>query len=204
MARWWKSLSISTRLHILIQGALLVILLSLQVAIGMLLERDVVRQAKARTAVSADGVINGMNMLMETGTISNPDNRTLYIRKMGASANVRELRIIRAKQVQDQFGPGLPEEQAHDDMDRTAIASATPQFELFESGGVHMLRAVVPFIVSTHFRGTNCLNCHLVQVGSVNGAASITVDLTEDFEFLAWIQRILWGAQAGCRSCCSW
>ena len=197
MARWWNSLSIGTRLHVLIQGALIVILVLLQVVLNVLLEKDVLLQAQARTAVSADGVINGMNMLMETGTISVPENRSLYIRKMGASANVRELRIIRAKQVQDQFGPGLPEEQARDQMDKLAIETATPQFRMMDTGGVHLMRAVVPFLVSTNFRGTNCLNCHHVQVGSVNGAASITVDLTEDFDFLARVHRILWGTQAG-------
>ena len=66
-----------------------------------------------------------MNMLMVTGMISNPENRRLFIKKMSASENVSELRIIRAKQVQDQFGPGLPEEQAKDDMDRQAMQSKT-------------------------------------------------------------------------------
>jgi signal transduction histidine kinase len=197
MARWWKSLSIGTRLHVLIQGALIVILLSLQAVINVLLEKDVLAQARARTAVSADGVINGMNMLMVTGMISNADNRQLYIRKMGASANVRELRIIRAKQVQDQYGPGMPEEQPRDDMDRDAMRTAKPQFRMLVDDDVPLLRAVVPFVVSTNFRGTNCLMCHHAEVGSVNGAASITVDLSEDFEFLGRIHRILWGTQAG-------
>jgi PAS domain S-box-containing protein len=197
MLSWWKSLSIATRLHVLIQGALVVILLSLQGIINVLLEKDVLAQARARTAVSADGVINGMNMLMETGMISIPDNRALLIRKMGASENVRELRIIRAKQVQDQFGPGLPEEQARDDMDREAIRTARPQFQLLRDNSDHLMRAVVPFVVSTNFRGTNCLRCHHVQVRSVNGAASITVDLSEDFQFLGKINKILWSTQAG-------
>jgi hypothetical protein len=197
IVRWWKSLSIATRLHVLIQGALLVILLSLQAGINVLVEKDVLAQAKARAFVSADGVINGMNMLMETGMISVPDNRALLIRKMGASENVRELRIIRAGQVQDQFGPGLPEEQARDEMDREAMRSATPQFRLLEGNNDHLMRAVVPFLVSTNFRGTNCLNCHHVKVGSVNGAASITVDLSEDFEFLGRIDKIMWSAQGG-------
>ncbi|ADE10564.1 EAL domain-containing protein [Sideroxydans lithotrophicus] len=145
-----------------------------------LFNQAILDEAERRAEISADGVINGMNMLMVTGMISNPDNRRLFIRKMGASENVSELRIIRAKQVQDQFGPGLPEEQARDDMDRRAIESKKPQFQLSEDHGMLKLRAVVPFIASNYFRGTNCLLCHHVQPGSVNGAASITIDLTNE------------------------
>ncbi len=197
MTRWWKSRSIGARLHVLIQGALLVILLSMQVVLNMLLERDVLAQAQARTAVLADGVINGMNMLMVTGMISSPSNRQLYIRKMAASANVQELRIIRAPQVQDQYGPGLPEEQALDEMDRNAIRTGTAQFRLSESANAHLLRAVVPFVADRNFRGTDCLACHRVAAGSVNGAASITMDLSEDYALLQHINTILWSAQAG-------
>ena len=50
-----------------------------------------------------------MNMLMVTNMISNPDNCRLLIEKMSASENVKELRIVRARKIQDQFGPRLPE-----------------------------------------------------------------------------------------------
>jgi diguanylate cyclase (GGDEF)-like protein/PAS domain S-box-containing protein len=66
-------------------------------------------------------------------------------------------------------------------MDRQAITTSLTQFLLFEDHDTPTLRAVTPFKVSTNFRGTNCLSCHHVQVGSVNGAASITLDMTEDF-----------------------
>jgi diguanylate cyclase (GGDEF)-like protein/PAS domain S-box-containing protein len=151
----------------------------------------VLDEAKRRVTVSADGVINGLNMLMLTGMISNPDNRRLFITKMGASENVKELRIIRAKQVQDQFGPGLPEEQVKDELDMRAMISKRPQFELDEDQNTPTLRAVVPFIVSTNFRGTNCLMCHHVEAGSVNGAASITIDLTNELTIIKRTQNIL-------------
>lgn len=197
MLRWWKSLSIGARLRVQIQGALLVILLSLQALINLLLEKDVVAQAQARAAVCADGVINGMNMLMLTGMASNPDNRRLYIRKMAASGDVRELRIVRAQQVQDQFGPGLPEEQPIDDMDREVLRSGTQQSRLLRDGDRALLRVVLPFVASHDFRGTDCLACHHVQPSSVNGAASITMDLTAQYASLARVNRMLWGVQAG-------
>lgn len=191
MKNRWKSFGIGTKLSILIQGMLVVVLFIAHFWVINLFNEEILDEAKRRAEVSADGVINGMNMLMVTGMITDPKNRRLFIKKMGASENVSELRIIRAKQVQDQFGPGLPEEQARDDMDRRAIESKKPQFKLSEERGMLKLRAVVPFIASAYFRGTNCLSCHHVQAGSVNGAASITIDLTSELNNLRQAKNLL-------------
>jgi len=188
-------LGFGVKLHLLIQGVLLLVLLGAQAWITERFRRHILDAAEARAKISADGVINGMNMLMETGSISDPQNRKLHIRKMGASEGVLQLRIIRARQVQDQFGPGLPEEQAADDLDRRAIESRQAQFQLSDNVAHPSLRAVVPFVVSTDFRGTNCLQCHHVQAGSVNGAASITLDMSRDFAMIARINRMMWLGQ---------
>ncbi|MGO8756199.1 MAG: sensor histidine kinase, partial [Gallionellaceae bacterium] len=138
-------------------------------------------------------LINGMNILMVTGKITDPENRKLMVRKMEDSKGVIELRIIRAKQVQDQFGPGLPSEQATDELDRKAMETKTPIFVTKETmAGGHQFRAVIPFIVSTNFRGTNCLSCHHVKEGSINGAASIVIDMSNDMARVAQIKRWVW------------
>jgi diguanylate cyclase (GGDEF)-like protein/PAS domain S-box-containing protein len=191
MRNRFKSLSIATKLNIPIQVLLIVGFSFAHFWIMDHIKEDILKGAERSATVSTDGVINGMNMLMLTGMIANPDNRLLFIKKMGASENVKELRIVRAKQVQDQFGPGLPEEQAHDAMDRMAMSSKQPQFKLSEDQDYPTLRAVVPFIVSTNFRGTNCLSCHHVEAGSVNGAASITLDMTEEFKAIQRTQDML-------------
>jgi PAS domain S-box-containing protein len=195
MKNWWRSLGIATKLNIPIQVVMVVVLSFAHFWEMGNITRDILNGAERRAVVSADGVINGMNMLMVTGMISNPENRLLFIKKMGASEEVKELRIIRAKQVQDQFGIGLPEEQVKDDMDRRAIISKRPQFLLAEDQNTPTLRAVVPFIVSTNFRGTNCLTCHHVKVGSVNGAASIVLDMTKEFNIIKHRQAWLWFGQ---------
>jgi diguanylate cyclase (GGDEF)-like protein/PAS domain S-box-containing protein len=191
MSNRLKSLSIATKLNIPIQVMLVIVLSFAHFWIMDHIKGNILEGAERRATVSTDGVINGMNMLMLTGMISNPDNRRLFIKKMGASENVKELRIVRAKQVQDQFGVGLPEEQIKDDMDRSAMSTKLPQFKLDEDQSTPTLRAVVPFIVSTNFRGTNCLMCHHVEVGSVNGAASIVLDMTEEFGAIKRTQDML-------------
>src|SRR3990167_9361910 len=134
-------------------------------------------------------------MLMLNGTIGDPTQRALYVEKMGASDRMLGLRVIRGKPVQDQYGPGLPSEQAADEMDRMALASAKEQSKLFDQDGKQSLRVIVPFIAKKDFRGTDCLMCHTVAEGSVAGAASITLDVSEEFEVMRKANMVMWGAQ---------
>lgn len=196
MKKIWSSLSIQAKLQILIQGFLIIILAISQRWTMDHFENRMIAEARIRAQISADGLLNGMNMLMVTGMISDPANRQLMVRKMGDSKGVAELRIIRAKQVSDQFGPGLPEEQAKDGLDRKALETEKPVFEKTTlANGKPGLRAVIPFIESTNFRGTNCLMCHHVKVGSSNGAASIVLDLSEDYDGLRRVDMGLWIGQ---------
>ena len=196
MKAWWNSLGIQLKLQIIIQLVLIAVLIPTQLWIEQHYKEEILQAAERRAKISADGVINGMNMLMINGIIKDPESRALYIRKMGASEGVKELRIIRAKQVQDQFGPGLPQEQPVDDMDMRAITHAKEQVFRIDDKNAPELRVVVPFIVSTNFRGTNCLECHHVAVGTANGAASITIDLKSDYAGLNKTSELLWGGQA--------
>lgn len=53
----------------------------------------------------------------------------------------------------------------------------------------------VPFIASHNYKGTDCLSCHHVPEGTVNGAASIVLDLTEEFDLIDSINAWLWIGQ---------
>ncbi len=181
------------KLHILIQGTLIVLFFIMMVWVLDRFELQIQQAAESRAQETADGLINGMNMLMLTGQISSPDNRKLLLNKMSQSHGVIELRIIRGQAVVDQFGPGLPEEAPADEMDREVLGSGKILFRnQTEKDGRPALRVVVPFIAQQNFRGTNCLACHATQAGSVNGAASVTIDLTEEKAQLAEIKNWLW------------
>ena len=195
MNKWWSKLSLKNKLQIPIQLILLVIMISAQRTALDKFEEHVLEGARQKAVVSTDGVLNGLNMLMLNGIISDADQRKLFVDKMGASDRVLELRVIRNKPVQDQFGPGMPSEQAKDEMDRLALSSAKQQTKILEQNGKNALRVVVPLIAKTNFRGTNCLMCHMVPEGTVNGAASITVDISEEYEVLSRANMVLWAAQ---------
>jgi methyl-accepting chemotaxis protein len=195
MKSWWSNLTLKSKLQLPIQLLLLIVLVVTQRVALDKFEAHVIDETRQKALVSADGLLNGLNVMMEGGVISDPDLRTMMVQKMAASDKVLELRVIRAKQVQDQFGPGLPSEQAVDDMDRAAIDTKKVQSVLLQHDGKDALRVVVPFIVSTNFRGTNCLQCHQVQEGSVNGAGSIMLNITEEYEMLKKANYIMWGVQ---------
>ena len=195
MNNWWSKLTLKNKLQIPIQLILLVIMVMAQRTALDKFEDRVLDEARAKALISADGVLNGLNMLMLNGIISNQEQRKLYVDKMGASAHVLELRVVRNKPVQDQFGPGMPSEQAKDEMDRQALATGKQQTRLLDQNGQRALRVVVPFIAKKDFRGTNCLACHNVPEGAVNGAASITFDISDEFSVMRHANIALWGAQ---------
>ena len=178
--------SIATKVQWLVQSILL--LISIVVAISFYsIERENIRQAeKNKIEALADGVINGANMLMLNGIISDPEQRKLFIKKMGAGEDVKSLRLIRNKLVQKQFGVGLPEEQPTGEHQLQALEDGKPYFE--QHGDIY--HGIVPYTESKNFRGTNCLMCHEVPEGYHNGASVVDLDISADnakLKRLAWV-----------------
>ncbi|MDP2760158.1 MAG: methyl-accepting chemotaxis protein [Sideroxyarcus sp.] len=195
MSTWWSKLSLKNKLQIPIQLVLLLVLvLAQRVALNTFEER-VLEGARQKAEVSADGVLNGLNMLMLNGLISDADQRKLYVEKMGDSDKVINLRVMRHTPVKEQYGPGLPSEQALDEMDRMVLASAKEQSKLLDEDGKQSLRIAVPFIAKKDFRGTDCLMCHAVAEGTVVGAASITLDVSDEFDVMRKANLVIWVAQ---------
>lgn len=191
--RQWHALGVQGKLHLIIQGALIVVFFLLMWWVEARFEMQIDRAAEARAEETADGLINGMNMLMLTGKISDPENRKMFLQKMTASPGILEVRIIRGQAVNDQYGVGLPEEQPVDDLDRQVLSTGRVVFNRVKaSNGRQALRVVVPFIAQENFRGTNCLSCHTTRPGGVNGAASVTIDLTAAELELSEIKNWLW------------
>jgi methyl-accepting chemotaxis protein len=196
MNNWWNRLPLKNKLQIPIQLTLFVIIVIAQRIVLDKFDERVLEESQQKAVVSADGVLNGLNMMMNDDSISHADQRALFVKKMGASEKVLELRVIRGKQVQDQYGHGLPNEQATDEMDNAALTSAKVQSKLIDQNGVQSLRVVLPSIAKKEYLGTNCLKCHEVTDGTVIGAVSITLDISDEFSVVRHANMVLWGAQA--------
>jgi len=106
------------------------------------------------------------------------------------------VRIVRAKGVDDEFPAGLPEEQATDEMDRRVLANGKTEINLIHGdNGDELLRTVTPFIAEKNYYGTNCLQCHGVDEGTVLGVASVVIDIKEDMDSIKAINYWVWGGQ---------
>ncbi|HEX8989959.1 MAG TPA: methyl-accepting chemotaxis protein [Rhodocyclaceae bacterium] len=201
IASWWARRGLQARLQILIQGMLVAILLAAQYWVTQRLERQVMAATEERAIAVADGAINGLNTLMVTklgddDVISDKKSREEFLRRMGASDGIREMRVIRSPQLDTEFEPGLPQEYARDDMDRAVLESGKPRYDLLRGeNGDASLRAVLPFVARKNFRGIDCMRCHAVPEGFVLGAASVTIDVRPDLESIARINGLLWGGQ---------
>jgi len=209
MTNWWRRLGLRLKLQILIQGFLLLVLGAAQAWISIQFENQVMHSAEVRARAVGDGAVNGLNTLMVTkvgseDVISNQAARALFIKKMGDADKIREMRIVRGKAIDAEFAGGLAQEQAVDELDRQVLASGSAQVRLIrdDKGGA-ALRAVLPFIASRNFRGTNCLQCHGVDEGAVLGAASVTIDVGDDLATINRIKALIWCGQVLVQSACA-
>src|ERR1017187_8629057 len=135
LSSWWLKLGLQLRLHILIQGCLIVILVTAQVWLADQFEHQALAAVEARAKEVTDGTINGLNTMMiakvgDDEIISDKAARSLFIQKMAGSENIKEMRIIRDKQLESQFSAGLPQEQPVDELDRQVLTTGKPAFKL--------------------------------------------------------------------------
>ena len=117
---------------------------------------------------------DSLNTMMLTGTM---DQRSILRNKMLARKEVTDARVIRGQPVRGQFGAGFPEEEALDELDRKALQGE--QIVLIEKhAGQRQLTVLTPFKATENTRGVNCLQCHNVPPGSINGAIRVSYSLS--------------------------
>ncbi len=202
IAKRWSTIGLQLKLQILIQSFLLVILVSAQLWLSHQIERRSLIVAEERTMVAADGVINALNTLMEPlvngkDFISDTKARALFLQKIAISDGIKELRVVRAKSIDDEYGPGLPEERSVDEHDRAVLASGKPLYLLTEDArDGSTLRAVIPYIAEKEYRTSKCLECHAVDAGTTIGVVSIKADVNEDVAAIRTMNGWLWAGQA--------
>ncbi len=131
---------------------------------------------------------DSLNTMMLTGSM---DRRAILREKMLAREAVVEARVIRGEPVKRQFGPGLDHEQPRDELDRRALRGE-PIVRLSNGPAGRVLTVLTPFRATENTRGVNCLQCHQVEPGAVNGAIRISYSLARlDQEALQFLQQQL-------------
>ncbi len=179
----FKNWSLATKLQFLIQTTLIVMLSAAQVFISSNLREESKTLAVEKGEQLANEIIDSSNMLMVTGQIGDANNRKLLIHKLDSVVNVKSVQIVRAKQVIDLYGAGLPEEAVKDEAQRRVIESKQASVNFGKSAnGEPFLRVITPYKASKDFHGTDCTTCHQAAEGTVLGASDVVIDMKPDFD----------------------
>ncbi len=167
--------SLLLKLNLVIAVTFLLVITAVTVFNG-LREMEVATDfAKEQTKDITTFYFDSLNTMMLTGTM---DQRAVLRNKMLRRKGIKVARVIRGEPVKQQFGPGYPEEQPIDELDRRALTGEEQIFiERDESG--RMITVITPFMATKNTRGVNCLQCHNVPEGAINGAIRVSYSLAE-------------------------
>ena len=153
-------------------------------------QAQIMEQVQQQTEDMTTMYFDSLNMLMLTGTM---DQRQIISQKMLAREGVVEASAIRGKPVVDQFGPGRPEDVPKDDLDMRALNGEHIN-KIIEKDGKKILTVITPFRATENTRGVNCLKCHKVTSGVINGAIRVSYSLDK---MDAILRQELWLAIGG-------
>jgi len=140
---------------------------------------------KQQVLAQNNAAFDSLNMLMIDGSM---ENRETMRKKLLAEENVLDVRFLRGDGVKAQYGKGNKDEQVVDEIDKQALAGKKV-VKLSEEGGVRALTVAIPFRATKNTRGVNCLACHEVPSGTVNGAIRMSVSLEPIY---GTIERAFW------------
>ncbi len=119
-----------------------------------------------------DTILNTLTTMMIANNIK--DTKKPFLEQM---QSIVDLRVIRSENVDRDFGKSNAEDYTADDLDRDVIEKGVERV-VVEGDSI---RGVYPYIAKENFMGKNCLSCHNVKEGTVLGAISIKVPLSESF-----------------------
>ncbi len=147
-----------------------------------------VQQAKIAITDLQEFTANAITTMMLTGVIS---EREVFLSQLTKLPNIVDVRIRRNKLVIEQFGEGINGESKPDEVEKRVMKTGKSEFIFFEKDGKRLLRGVAAERASHNRLGKDCLACHDVPDGYVNGTISLTVSLEEIDEYIAGTETAL-------------
>jgi len=170
-----KGMSIAIKINILVGVVFLLVIISVTI-FGFVQSRErTLEVAKQRTMDMTTLYFDGLNTMMLTGTMP---NREILHGKMNRRPNVLDARVIRGNPVKQQFGPGFETEQVVDELDRRVL-KGEEIVEVKDTAEGRVLTVLTPFHATHNTRGVNCLQCHNVPSGAVNGGIRVSYSLAD-------------------------
>jgi len=147
------------------------------------------KSAQQKAHSIAESVRDSLTSHMVNGTM---DNRFMFLDNMMRHQDVENLRVLRSKNVIDQFGQGSVDTYEYDDIEKRVISSAKSLTSLYTKEDEVYMRVTIPYI-ATKYSNPNCLSCHVnVNEGDVLGVISMDLDITDvKYESIDVILRIM-------------
>ncbi len=104
------------------------------------------------------------------------DKRESFLKRLMEVQGLASARVVRSPMVEQQFGKGLSQEAASDDIELQVLRDGKALYEIVETAEDTLIRGTIPFI-ATNRGSPNCLECHQVQEGMVLGAVTMQVSI---------------------------
>jgi len=147
------------------------------------------RSAQKKAHSIAESVRDSLTSHMVNGTM---ENRFMFLDNMMRHQEVKNLRVLRAKNVIDQFGHGNLDTYEYDEIEKQVINNAKSLTKVYEHQENLFMRVTIPY-VATKYSNPNCLSCHSnVKEGDVLGVISMDLDITDvKYESIDVILRIM-------------
>ncbi|MFA6192613.1 MAG: methyl-accepting chemotaxis protein [Sulfurimonas sp.] len=191
MPKYFQNLSISTKLQIAIFVILSVMLSSVIFWLQDKNRNNLIEIIEGKGVAIAQSTINGLNMMMLTGAISDVENRKLFYEKTASTDEVKGFYAFRTSHLTPDYGEGLETEHLRDALDKKSIETKTIVTD-FDENINKTLRVTMPFIASSNYKGTNCLTCHNVPEGTVLGGATVYIDILPEIEKIKSQTLFMW------------
>ena len=110
---------------------------------------------------------------MRTGVIS--ERETLF-KRLRTIPGLVDVRVMRGEPVIHQFGPGIDGEKPKLEMEKRVLATGQWEEQFIHENGNTIYRITIPYIASST-GSLNCLQCHNVPEGSINGVVTLGFSL---------------------------
>ena len=192
MPQYLQNLTITTKLQIAIFFILSIMLSGVVLLLQEKNQQNAMQNVLTKGVTIAQSTINGLNMMMLTGSMSDSKNRELFYEKTASTDEVKGFYAFRTKLLKEEYGEGLESEQIRDALDEESVTTKALVSAIVDDGINKTLRVTMPFVASSNYKGTNCLTCHNVPEGSVLGGATLFIDIVSELERIERQTLFLW------------
>ena len=175
LLRFLRNAPLVFKINVVMAVTFLIVILSVTIFTANRAKDRAMLQAQEQTKDISTFYFDSLNTMMLTGTM---DQRTLLRNKILRRPGIMAARVVRGEPVRKQFGPGYPEEQAIDELDEKAL-SGEEIIKINAGPEGRSVTVLTPFRATENTRGVNCLQCHEVSSGAINGAIRVSFSLAE-------------------------